>query len=89
MKSGMHECKYRLHSSENCFVHQYYHESTKEGLVGSLGNRSTNLKEYQKSQNNWKRDMKSSKKYINPPVRASPVWRLVSYIRFANPTSLS
>ena len=40
----------------------YYIESIKEGSGGSLGNRSTSVKQYRKSENKCKRDLKALKK---------------------------
>ena len=61
-KTGMPERKYKLYSSENCFGCRSDHESIKEGLVGILINRNKAVKQYQKSENKWKREMKPLKK---------------------------
>ena len=61
-KTGMPERKYKLYSSENCFGCRSDHKSIKEGLVGILINRNNAVKQYQKSENKWKREMKPLKK---------------------------
>ena len=49
-KDGMHEQKYESHSSENCFEKGSDQEYVNEDLVGSLGNRSADVNQYQKSE---------------------------------------
>ena len=60
-KSVMPEYKYKLHISSKTFRKLSYQDSIKEGLVGILGNSSTAVKQYQKSKNIWKRELK----YLN------------------------
>ena len=61
-KYGTPERKYKLHSSENFFRHRSNHESIKEGLGGSLGDRDAAVKQSQKSKKKWKRELKSLRK---------------------------
>ena len=61
-KAGMHERKYKSHTSENIFGHGSDQESIKEGLGGSLGNRNSAVKQFHKSEKKWKRELKSLKK---------------------------
>ena len=60
-KSVMPEYKYKLHISSKTFRKLSYQDSIKEGLLGILGNSSTAVKQYQKSKNIWKRELK----YLN------------------------
>ena len=63
-KAEIPERKYKSHSSENYFGCSYYQEPTKEGLGGSLGNMNYAVKQFQKSENKRKRDLKYLSKQI-------------------------
>ena len=51
----MTERKWKLHSSQNCFGKRSEQVYVKEGLVVTLYNRAAAVKQYQKSEKNWKR----------------------------------
>ena len=61
----MPEIKYKSYSSEFVFGKRSDQESVKEGLGRSLGNRASDVKKYQKSENKWKRGLKVLKKKKN------------------------
>ena len=44
----MHEIKYMLHSSEDCFGKRPDQKSIKDGLAGPLGSRADAVKQYKK-----------------------------------------
>ena len=58
----MPEINYVLHISRNCFGKQLDHQSIKEGLGGSLVNRSDAVKHYNKSEQKQEKELKSLKK---------------------------
>ena len=54
-KAGIPERKYMLHRSENCLGKRSNHNSVKEELGGSLGNRDYSVKHYKKYEQKWKK----------------------------------
>ena len=54
----MPEQKYMSHSSEECFG-----KCIRNRLVGPMGSRAEDVKQYKKSENKWKKDLKGLKKY--------------------------
>ena len=56
------EHNYKLHSSKNSLGKSSGKESVKEGLLGSLDNRSVAVKKYHDSENKWKSELKALKK---------------------------
>ena len=54
----MPEQKYMSHSSEECFG-----KCIRNRLVGAMGSRAEDVKQYKKSENKWKKDLKGLKKY--------------------------
>ena len=63
----MPEQKYKSHSSENCSGKQFDQSYVKEWLRGALGNRDYAVKNYQKTENKWKRELKFLKKQNKIP----------------------
>ena len=61
-KKGIPGCKWKSHSSEDCFFNISNQAYTRERLRISLGNRADDVKKYQKTEKNWKRELKSLKK---------------------------
>ena len=61
-KSGMPERKCMLHSSEDVFGKAFDQNIINDGLVGSLGTRADDLKQYEKSKHKWKIYIKAIKK---------------------------
>ena len=64
-EAGIPKHKYKLHSSETFFGWRSDQESIKEGLWGSLCNRATDVKHYQKYEKERKRDLKYLRKQNN------------------------
>ena len=61
-EAGIPDHKYKSNRSEKCFGRRYDQEYTKEGLRGSLNNRSTAVKKCHKYEKKWRRYMKDIKK---------------------------
>ena len=58
----MPELKWKYHISKNCFGKRSDQKYVKDGLEGPIYNRAASIKNYQKYENKWKRDMKAIKK---------------------------
>ena len=58
----MNEQKWKSHSFENYFGKRSDHKSVTDGLGVPLGNRANSVNHYQKTEDNWKKDMKALKK---------------------------
>ena len=56
-KAGIHEHKWKSHSSENCFGKRSDQKYVKDGLGGPLGNIANVAKHDQKTEKKWKRDL--------------------------------
>ena len=61
-KEGINERKWKMHTSINCFGNSSNQGSFNEGLVEKLGNRADDINQYQKSENNYRREMKALNK---------------------------
>ena len=59
-KLGIPERKYMLHSYKDCTV-MHTNRTIKDGMGGSVGSRTDTVKQYKKSENKWKKDLK----YLN------------------------
>ena len=57
----MPERKWKLHISANLFGKRSYQASIKDGLGGDLGKRVADVKQYQKSEKKWKKELKISR----------------------------
>ena len=62
-KNWMTASKWKLHSSKNCFENFPTRHLSKKGLGGTLGNWAAAVKQYHKSENKCKREVKPIKKY--------------------------
>ena len=57
-KSVITERKYMLHRYDDCFFNCYDHKYSKEGMSISIGNRTNAVKQYKKSENKRKKELK-------------------------------
>ena len=57
--------KYMLHSADNLFGKLSDHNSVKDGQVGPMGISYEAMKQWKKSENKWKKDLKAIKKQNN------------------------
>ena len=58
----MHNRKYMFHKSDKCFGKLSYQQSVKEVMGGYIGNRAESIKNYNKYEHKWKKELKALKK---------------------------
>ena len=61
----MSERKYMSHSSEECFINCTNHKTIKYGLVVHMGSRDEAVKQYNKYEIKWHKDLKDLRKHKN------------------------
>ena len=57
----MPERKYMFHSAKDCTV-MHTNRTIKDGMGGSVGSRANTVKQYKKSENKWRKELKYFKK---------------------------
>ena len=64
-KAGMTQQKYISHSVEDCFGKHTNQNTINDGLWGPVGSSAEAVKQYQKSDSKWKKELKTLKKQKN------------------------
>ena len=76
-KAGIPDCKWKLHRSKNCFGERSDQASVEDSLGGSLGNITATGRQYHRSENKCKMELKYLKKRnktVFSIAKCSDIW---------------